>query len=78
MIPRDVPTRWNSTFDLLLFAKQYRKAIDHVVEEHEELEELKLTRKDWKIVDELLEILEVRYSFFLYLSDFLTTIASDF
>jgi hypothetical protein len=66
MIPRDVSTRWNSTFDLLIFAKQYRKAIDTMVEEHDDLEDLKLSRRDWKVVDELADILEVRWSPFFF------------
>jgi hypothetical protein len=28
IIPRDVATRWNSTYDMLRFALEYRKAID--------------------------------------------------
>jgi hypothetical protein len=27
-MPRDVTTRWNSTYDMLKFALEYRKAID--------------------------------------------------
>jgi hypothetical protein len=30
MIPRDVTTRWNSTFDMLYFAITYRAALDKV------------------------------------------------
>jgi hypothetical protein len=52
----------------------YRKAIDCIVEDHDELEDFKLTRKDWKIVDELTEILEVRVSFFFAYSIILTAV----
>ncbi|KAF8838783.1 hypothetical protein BDN67DRAFT_873439, partial [Paxillus ammoniavirescens] len=30
LIPRDVVTRWNSTYDVLCFALKYRRAIDKI------------------------------------------------
>ncbi|KAF8867746.1 hypothetical protein BD779DRAFT_1417179, partial [Infundibulicybe gibba] len=30
MMPRDVSTRWNSTFDMLVFALDYQKALDDI------------------------------------------------
>ncbi|KAJ7849523.1 hypothetical protein B0H14DRAFT_2236513, partial [Mycena olivaceomarginata] len=30
IIPRDVRTRWNSTYDMLRFAEQYREVIDAI------------------------------------------------
>ena len=30
MMPRDVSTRWNSTYDMLNFALDYRVAIDSI------------------------------------------------
>ncbi|KAG1729541.1 hypothetical protein EDD22DRAFT_788839 [Suillus occidentalis] len=32
IMPRDVSTRWNSTFDMLTFALEYQQVIDVIVE----------------------------------------------
>jgi hypothetical protein len=34
-MPRDVRTRWNSTFDMLDFAVEYREALDAIMGDHE-------------------------------------------
>jgi hypothetical protein len=35
LMPRDIATRWNSTFDMLEFALEYWKAIDAIVGDRE-------------------------------------------
>jgi hypothetical protein len=59
-MPRDVTTRWNSTFDMLDFALQYRKAIDSISGERElELRQFELSASEWKIAEQLRDVLKV-------------------
>jgi len=60
MIPRDVATRWNSTFDMLKFAVKFRPAIDEITAEHEmKLWEYELMEREWTIVGQLHDVLKV-------------------
>jgi hypothetical protein len=50
MMPRDVTTRWNSTFDMLNFAIQYQKAIQIITSNLDfNLRQYELSREEWKI-----------------------------
>lgn len=60
LIPRDVATRWNSTYDMLEVALKYRKAIDIMTSARENgLREYELTRGEWKIAGQLRDVLNV-------------------
>ena len=60
LLPRDVSTRWNSTFDMLETALKYCKAIDSISSEHDlELQPYELNPTEWKIVEQLCDILKV-------------------
>ena len=60
MMPQDVTMRWNSSFDMLNFALEYRLAIDAIIDEKEmKLRQYKLLDKDWKIVRQLYDVLKV-------------------
>jgi hypothetical protein len=60
MMPRDVSTRWNSTYDMLKFALEYRTALDTISGEREmKLREYELNDKEWAIARQLQDILEV-------------------
>jgi hypothetical protein len=60
MMPRDVSTRWNSTFDMLEFAIRYRVAIDAMTEVRGyDLRKYELVSAEWDIAMELRDVLKV-------------------
>ena len=63
MMPWDVSTQWNLTFDMLKFSIKYRRAIDAITAERTmKLRDYELGREEWKVAEELCEVLKVRYS----------------
>jgi hypothetical protein len=59
LMPRDVVTRWNSTYDMMTFALAYRKPIDQVTADKKlKLRRYELDTEDWQIVDDLVSVLE--------------------
>ena len=66
LIPRDVVTRWNSTYDMMCFVLEYRKAVDQVTADKAlKLRRYELDNDDWIIVGDLVSVLEVMYYFCL-------------
>ena len=60
IIPRDVTTRWNSTYDMLRFALEYRKAIDILTaDRNNDLQSYELSEREWTIAAQLCDILKV-------------------
>ena len=60
LIPRDVKTRWNSTYDMLQMALQYRSAIDHITADKTlKLRKYELDGDDWEIIADLMRVLKV-------------------
>ena len=68
IMPRDVATRWNSTYDMLEFATEYRAALDIMTADRDmNLRKFELSKKEWGMATELCEVLRVRlhYLFFI-------------
>ncbi len=67
IMPRDVSTRWNSTYDMLEFATHYRLAINSMTAAHDlGLRKYKLVPEEWKIAGELRHVLKVSYYYILH------------
>ena len=58
-IPRDVVTRWNSTYDMLNFMLLYREPIDAITgDKTYKLRQFELLAEEWKIVENLVSVLK--------------------
>ena len=61
MIPCDVSTWWNLTFDMLDFAVEHITAIDTITGDHEmKLRQYELNEDDWEMARQLQDVLKVR------------------
>jgi hypothetical protein len=59
-IPRDVKTRWNSTYNMLKMAVKFRAAIDHITADKTlKMRKYELDEEDWQIISDLLRVLKV-------------------
>jgi hypothetical protein len=62
MMPRDVTTRWNSTYEMLSFAYTYRAAYNEITSNRDmKMRKYELADSDWKIVNDLASVLKVNY-----------------
>ena len=63
LLPCNVVTRWNSTYDMLVFAVKYRKPIDAITADKAlKLRKYELFQEDWVIVKDLVAVLKVHMS----------------
>jgi hypothetical protein len=61
IMPCDISTRWNSTYDMLCFAIQYRMAIEGMTSDQKnDLRQFELAEEEWEIAEELRDTLKVR------------------
>lgn len=59
-MPWDVVTRWNSMFDMLVFALEYRTAVDDIAgNKTANLQQYELTDEEWQIAEQLHNTLKV-------------------
>lgn len=66
IMPRDVATRWNSTFDMLDFAVEHIDALNAITGDREmKLRRYELSEEDWTIATQLRDVLKVRLLFVL-------------
>lgn len=62
-MPHDVSTRWNSTFDMLEYALNHRKAVDSVTQDRAlGLRKFELDDSEWVLLEQLHDVLKVRAS----------------
>jgi hypothetical protein len=60
LIPRDVTTRWNSTYDMMTFSLRYAESIDAITaDKATKLRKYELDDGDWGIAEDLAAILKV-------------------
>jgi len=61
LIPRDVRTRWNSTYDMLCFILEHKKAYRRfTADDSNDLQDYELKADKWEVVEQLCKILAVR------------------
>jgi hypothetical protein len=62
MMPCDVSNRWNSTYDMVQFAIEYRAALDIMKADRDmNLRKFELSKKGWGLATELCEVLQVGF-----------------
>jgi hypothetical protein len=60
VMPRDVSTRWNSTYDMLDFALQHKEPLTRMTGAVENgLRQYEMTKREWMLADQLKEVLKV-------------------
>ena len=63
IMPCDVSTRWNSTFDMLNFAIKYCSAVDKITaDRNTDLRRFELNDAEWEITKQLRDTLKVRFT----------------
>ena len=60
MMPHDVTTRWNSTFNMLDFAVEHIAAINTITRDRDmKLRQYELSEDDWSFARQLRDVLKV-------------------
>ncbi len=62
-MPHDVATRWNSTYDMLLFAVEYQVPLKLITSDIDfTLRAHQLTKEEWTYAEQLADALKVSFS----------------
>jgi hypothetical protein len=65
MMPRDVATRWNSTYEMLNFASTYRDAYNELSSNRDmKMRQYEIEDHEWELVKQLADVLKVSILFF--------------
>jgi len=60
MMPRDIATRWNYTYEMLSFAYTYRDAYNELTSNRDmKMRKYEIEDDDWEIVKQLADVLKV-------------------
>jgi hypothetical protein len=63
MMPQDVATQWNSTYDMLEFAVEFQEALDTITGDKEmKLRKYEMDNEEWEIAYQLRDVLKVSLS----------------
>jgi len=61
IMPRDVHTRWNSTYNMLTFAYQYKDALNKITAMREmKLRQYEIDQEEWDVIRQLQDLLKVK------------------
>jgi hypothetical protein len=62
LLPRDVSTRWNSTYNMLNAAFKLKPAVQRFTEVAQNgLRDFKLKPKEWEVLEQLYDVLKVSW-----------------
>lgn len=62
MIPRDVETRWNYTYEMLSFAYTYREAYNELTGNRDmKMRMYEIEDGEWEIINQLAKVLKVSF-----------------
>jgi hypothetical protein len=60
MMPWDMSTQWNSTYEMLVFAVSYWEVLDIITGDREmKLHQYEMDAEEWKIAHQLCQVLKV-------------------
>jgi len=60
MMPHDIQTCWNATYDMLDFAYRYKDAINQITDRHDiKPRDYEIELQEWNIIKQLWDVLGV-------------------
>jgi hypothetical protein len=77
IIPRDIVTHWNSTYDMMVFTLEYCAPIDSITADKSlKLRKHELDNVDWQVIEQLVHVLKGYKTVTLYFSSNTASIAT--